>query len=92
MTVRSSRWQAALLLLVALLLRVPLFGDPVIHSDEQFYLLVGDRLLHGAWPYLDIWDRKPPGLFLLYAAIRLVGGLGIVQYQMVASLAAAATI
>jgi hypothetical protein len=91
MTVRSSRWQAALLLLVALLLRVPLFGDPVIHSDEQFYLLVGDRLLHGAWPYLDIWDRKPPGLFLLYAAIRLVGGLGIVQYQMVASLAAAAT-
>ncbi len=81
----------AILLLVALLLRAPLYGDPVIHSDEQFYLLVGDRMLHGALPYVDIWDRKPIGLFAIFAGIRLFGGTGIFAYQLVATLFAAAT-
>ncbi|MFT4254223.1 MAG: hypothetical protein QM608_17285 [Caulobacter sp.] len=48
-------------------------------------------MLHGALPYVDIWDRKPVGLFVLYAAIRLLGGDGIVQYQVVATLFAAGT-
>ena len=80
-----------LLLAVALLARGFFFGNPVLESDEQFYLLVGDRMLHGALPYLDIWDRKPVGLFLIYAAIRALGGEGIVQYQLVATLFATAT-
>jgi hypothetical protein len=79
------------LLLAALLIRGITFGYPMLHIDEQFYLLVGDRMLHGAVPYVDIWDRKPVGLFILYAAIRLLGGLGVVQYQVVAMLFAAAT-
>lgn len=83
--------QTLLMLAVAVLSRVALYGNPVIHSDEQFYLLVGDRLLGGALPYVDIWDRKPPGLFLLYAAIRLLGGNGVLAYQLMATLAAAAT-
>jgi len=84
-----------ILLLVALAAsfatRAWLFGDPVIQVDEQFYLLTGDRVLHGAVPYVDIWDRKPVGIFLLYAAIRLLGGEGIYQYQLAATLAAAIT-
>ncbi|MDB5736901.1 MAG: rane protein, partial [Sphingomonas bacterium] len=32
----------------------------------------------------DIWDRKPIGLFLIYAAVRLLGGGGVWQYQIVA--------
>ena len=50
--------------------------------DEQFYLLVGDRMLHGALPYVDIFDRKPIGLFLIYAGVRLLGGEGFVQYKL----------
>ncbi|MDT8333997.1 glycosyltransferase family 39 protein, partial [Roseomonas gilardii] len=84
--------QAMLLLLaVALLARGFFLGNPVLESDEQFYLLVGDRMLRGALPYLDIWDRKPVGLFLIYAGIRALGGEGIVQYQLVAALFATAT-
>jgi hypothetical protein len=60
------------------------FGNPVLGFDEQFYLLVGDRMLHGAAPYIDIFDRKPVGLFLIYAAIRELGGDGFVQYKLVA--------
>jgi hypothetical protein len=85
-------WSVPLiLLLVAFLVRLPFLGNPVIEGDEQFYLLVGDRLLQGTLPYVDVWDRKPVGLFLIYAAIRALGGEGIVQYQIVATLFAGAT-
>ena len=90
-SLRHRSGQAFLLLLVAFLIRSPFYGNPVIHSDEQFYLLVGDRLLHGAWPYVDIFDRKPVGLFLVFAAIRSVGGNGVLMYQLAATLVAAGT-
>lgn len=88
---RSAALQAGLLLLVALATRAWLFGDPVIHSDEQFYLLVGDRMLMADWPYVDLFDRKPIGLFLIFAALRALGGDGVIGYQLGATLVAAAT-
>jgi 4-amino-4-deoxy-L-arabinose transferase-like glycosyltransferase len=81
---------AWLFLAVALLLRGWLFGNPVIHIDEQFYLVVGDRMLGGVLPYVDIWDRKPIGLFLIYAFASLFGD-GILAYQLLATLSAVAT-
>lgn len=81
----------ALLLATAVALRARDFGNPIIHVDEQYYLLVGDRMLHGALPYVDLWDRKPVGLFLIFAAIRLLPGDGILAYQLVATLFAIAT-
>ncbi len=91
--VRPTWWRLGLLLLVAtaFLIRSRDFGNPLIDSDEQFYLLAGGRLLHGTLPYVDLWDRKPAGLFLLYGAIRLLGGDGIIQYQLVAAGFVAAT-
>jgi 4-amino-4-deoxy-L-arabinose transferase-like glycosyltransferase len=91
---RRGQWLlgAAVILVAAFAIRCCQFGNPLIQVDENFYLLVGDRMLHGgALPYVDIWDRKPVGLFLLFAAIRLLGGEGIVQYQIVATLFAAGT-
>lgn len=83
---------AALLIAAAAIgLRIWDLGNPVIHVDEQYYLLVGDRMLHGALPYLDIWDRKPIGLFLIYAAIRLLPGDAILDYQLAAMASAGAT-
>lgn len=79
------------LLLLALALRAPDFGNPIIHPDEQYYVLVGSRMWHGALPYIDLWDRKPIGLFLIYAATQGVPGDGIVAYQVVALLFAVAT-
>ncbi len=81
----------ALLTAVALVSRWQGFGNPVLEFDEQFYLLVGDRMWHGLLPYIDIFDRKPFGLFAIYAAIRGLGGEGVVQYQLVATGFALAT-
>ena len=88
----GERWRSALAILAfAVGLRCWIWGNPVVHVDEQFYLLVGDRLLHGAVPYLDLWDRKPVGLFLLYALFALVPGWGVIVSQVAATGFAAAT-
>ena len=86
-----QHWPITVLLVIALIVRSPLYGDPDVHLDEQFYLLVGDRMWQGALPYVDIWDRKPIGLFLIYAAARMLGGDGVIQYQVLAALFAGAT-
>lgn len=89
---RGRFWPVALVLfVVAIVIRMRDFGNPVIHVDEQYYLLVGDHMLHGQLPYLSLWDRKPVGLFLIFALIRLLPGDGILAYQLVATMFAAAT-
>lgn len=82
---------AVSLLAVALLIRAYDFGNPIVHVDEEWYLLVGDRLLQGARLYLDVWDRKPLGLFAIFAAIRLLPGDGVWAYQLCATAFAAGT-
>lgn len=87
----GRRTCALLLLILAVAIRCWDFGNPVIKSDEEYYLLVGDRMLHGAIPFIDIWDRKPLGLFLLFAGMRLLPGDGILAYQLVATAFAGTT-
>jgi MFS family permease len=82
---QRRRWLAGFtLLLVTIVLRWPLFGDPNYHIDEGFYLLVGERMHDGMLPYVDIWDRKPFGLFLLYWLITFFGDVH--AYQVAAGL------
>ena len=82
--------QFAALLLLGLILRCSTFGDPNLHVDESFYFLVGQEMRHGAIPYVDIWDRKPVGLFLIYYAIAGISS-SVVAYQLVAWLFASST-
>lgn len=61
-------------------------GNPLIDVDEGFYLFVGGQILQGAVPFVDIWDRKPLGLFLLYSFFHLFGPYRILAYQIGATL------
>jgi hypothetical protein len=86
-------WLTATLLFatVALAVRLPLLGNPVSFMDEEFYLLVADRMAHGVLPYVGIWDRKPIGLFLIYRA-----GMGlpvdpVLGYELIGLAASVAT-
>jgi hypothetical protein len=86
----SAPLAALILLVTAFALRVWTFGDPNLFVDDQFYFLVGQRMHEGALPYVDIWDRKPLGLFLIYYLIAGIS-FSVIAYQVVASLFAAAT-
>src|SRR6202008_384055 len=89
----TARNRFILLLLVALVARAITFGDPVVHVDEEFYFATAYGWLHGATPYLDIWDRKPIGLFILYLPAAMFGlkaGLWAYQIMALASLVATA--
>lgn len=88
---RPSFLIAVSIMAAALLLRLPDVGNPRLDLDEQMYLLVGDRMWQGLIPYVDVWDRKPIGLFLVYALARAPGGDPYVGYQLLALAAATAT-
>jgi hypothetical protein len=84
------RW--IVLALTALAARAVTFGNPVLHVDEQFYYAVADAMRHGALPFVDVWDRKPVGLFLVYLPAALFGPvLGIWAYQALALLCVVVT-
>ena len=83
-------WEALVFLVVSILLRASTFGDPNLHDDEIFYQTVGVAMHHGALPYVDVWDRKPWGLFFLYYLIAFLSE-GPLAYQIVATVFAAAT-
>lgn len=87
-TGRISRdWLAtAVLALVVLATRGIWFGDPVAEFDEQLYSLIGWRMTEGDLPYVDLWDRKPFGLFAIFAAAHWLFGPEPIAYQAVASL------
>lgn len=87
----SLRLSWLILILVAVALRLPDIGHPLIDVDEQMYLLVGQRMWQGAIPYVDIWDRKPVGLFLIAALSQRLPIDPIVAYHLLAGVAATAT-
>lgn len=81
----------AVIVTAAVATRIVDFTNPVADVDAQYYLVTGQSMLTGQLPYLDIWDRKPPGLFLIYAALAAIGGGSILAVHLVATAFAAAT-
>jgi hypothetical protein len=88
---RLSKDRRLLLLycaLFALATRWQNFGDWNFEVDDQFYFLVGHRLLAGDLLYVDIFDRKGPALYLTYAFAALFGKSPI-SYQLMGTFATA---
>jgi hypothetical protein len=85
-------WPAQLgwFLIIALVTRFTMLGDPNYHDDETLFFLIGQRMHDGFVPYVDIWDRKGPGLFALFW---LFAGISdsVLAYQIPALLFAALT-
>jgi len=73
----------AMAVLFVLVRALPFLSIP-IYRDQATYLLVGDGLLHGKQLYRDLWDNKPPGIFIVYAGIakafgRVTWSIGVVD-------------
>ncbi len=82
---------AAFIVLLVVLIRAPYLGDPAADPDEQLYSLMGQAWLQGDMPYRDLWDRKPPGLFALFAGMHWIGGSSPLAYQIPALACTAAS-
>jgi len=86
--VRRIDWPVLIgLAALVLLVRGASFGNPVAEMDDQLYSFVGWRMLHGELPFVDWFDRKPFGLFAIYALAHLLGGASSMAYQGFAMLA-----
>ncbi|HEY2404715.1 MAG TPA: glycosyltransferase family 39 protein [Polyangiaceae bacterium] len=51
--------------------------------DQGIYAMVGDGIVHGKMPYRDLWDFKPPGIFLIYALAQVLFGRSMLAIRIV---------
>ena len=69
---------------LALVAHFPIFTSPVLDVDEATVGSIAQEILRGRHLYADLVDRKPPILFLVYAASFLMtGGDSLVPVRVV---------
>jgi hypothetical protein len=59
--------------------------------DQGIYAAVGDVMVRGGVPYRDAWDFKPPGIFFVFAAARLLLGSSVHAVRIIEAAALALT-
>jgi hypothetical protein len=64
-------WWVIALCMLFFFLRLPSIIEPYWYGDEGIYEVVGQSMDQGRLLYRDIWDNKPPLLYVVYA---LAGG------------------
>lgn len=62
-------WFLAGICTVFVLLRTPSVIEPHWYGDEGIYQVVGQALNEGRILYREIWDNKPPILYIIYAIV-----------------------
>jgi hypothetical protein len=60
-------WSLIALCFVFIILRLPSIIEPYWYGDEGIYEVIGQAMNHGHLLYRDIWDNKPPLLYVVYA-------------------------
>ncbi|MGH7245578.1 MAG: phospholipid carrier-dependent glycosyltransferase [Candidatus Levyibacteriota bacterium] len=64
---RQETWFLLIASFVFFILRLPSFFEPYWYGDEGIYEVIGFALRHGRLLYRDIWDNKPPLLYIIYS-------------------------
>src|ERR1041384_6374475 len=62
------------------LVQIALFG---FGRDQGIYAVVGDAVLDGKMPYRDVWDFKPPGIFLVFALAEALFGKAMASIRLI---------
>ncbi len=74
-------------LLLSFFLRFWTLFVSVLDKDESIYILGADSLLNSNLPYIEIWDNKPPGIFILFSLTMLILGNSIVSIRILSIIA-----
>ena len=69
-----------ILILIALItiicvMRLQTYDEP-FERDIASHSVIGQELLHGRQLYSDLWDSKPPAIFITYAIFNFIFGMG----------------
>ncbi len=64
-----TAWFLLIVGFLFVLLRLPSLIEPHWYGDEGIYQVVGRAIASGRILYKDIWDNKPPVLYVLYALV-----------------------
>ncbi len=46
----------------------------VINNDESTFIIIASGVLHGHLPYTEMYDLKPPGIYLVFAGVMALFG------------------
>ena len=79
---RSKSWIILIFFIVLVcVLRISTFFQSVIDWDESVYLLMSKSILDGNLPYIQVWDHKPPGIYLLFSLSQIVFGQSVISIR-----------
>ena len=67
------------------------FRDAPLIRDEGEYVHLGQQILRGAIPYLDIYNQKTPLVFYATAALQALGGASVEAFRIATTVWGAAT-
>lgn len=81
---RSALWAAAFVV-VSVALRLPYFDQP-LDRDSALYATIGQQLDFGTLLYVDLFDNKPPGIFVTYWVLDLVAPRQVGAVRLLAAL------
>ncbi|WP_394748384.1 ArnT family glycosyltransferase [Spongiimicrobium salis] len=76
---------------IALFVRFPFFFRDYIDRDESTFILLGQSWVEGNLPYTELWDLKPPLVYLFFAGIIAVFGKSFFAIRLVGALMVAST-
>jgi Dolichyl-phosphate-mannose-protein mannosyltransferase len=85
----ADLYVALALVALAFAVRLPALVLPSMDWDEGLYLMIAADLNAGHLPYAGLWDRKPIGIFVLFALVERVFQDGVLGVRVLASLFAA---
>lgn len=68
-----EHWADALGLVTAVTLGLPSLGW-AYGRDQGLFHTVAREWMHGRWPYVDVFELKPPGIYVVYALGLPFGG------------------
>ncbi len=73
-------------IVISILIRFPFFFRDYIDRDESTFILMGQSWVDGFLPYTQLWDLKPPLVFLFFAAIIQFFGKSYIAIRLFGSL------
>ena len=75
--------------LLSVCIRFPFFFRDYIDRDESTFILMAQSWVDGHLPYTQLWDLKPPLVFLFFAVIIYVFGKSFIAIRLFGALAVA---